>query len=247
MEIDVKEKVILITGASRGIGKELAIRFAREGAYVIINYHKNEAKARELLAEIECYNKNCIIVKADVANADEVKQMYHTVVKRYSRLDFLINNAGLCNDNRIQLMSLEQWDDIINVNLKGTFLCCKYFSKLMIHQGYGKIINIASLKGQQGCIGQTNYSASKNGLIGFTKSLAKELGAFNIAVNAICPGFVVTDLNRHNSEKIGIAKSKSVLDIIYTLDDLTNFILWICSDCCRGVSGQVFNLDSRIN
>ena len=247
MEIDVNDKVVLVTGASRGIGRELARKFAHEGASVIINYHSNKEAANLLINEIVKFNKKCSIFKADVTNKEDVKQMLSFVVKKYGRLDVLINNAGLCNDNRIQLMNMNQWNDIINVNLTGPFLCSKYFSKIMISRGGGKIINIASLKGQEGCIGQVNYSASKNGLIGFTNALAKELGTFNIAVNAVCPGFIVTDLNRHNCEKLTIAKNRSVLEVNHSLNDLISFIIWMSSDYCNGISGRVFNLDSRIN
>lgn len=247
MEIDIKDNVVLVTGASRGIGRELARKFAYEGTSVIINYRNNKEAADSLINEISQFNSKCSLFKADVTDKEDVKEMSSFIMKKYGKLDVLINNAGVCNDNRIQLMKLEQWNDIINVNLTGPFLCSKYFSKIMIRQGCGKIINIASLKGQEGCVGQANYSASKNGLIGLTKALAKELGGYNIAVNAICPGFIVTDLNRHNQEKLEIAKNRSVLDIQYSLSDMTSFIIWLSSDYCNGISGQVFNLDSRIN
>lgn len=247
MEIDIKDKVVLVTGASRGIGRELARKFAYEGTSVIINYRNNKEAADSLINEISQFNSKCSLFKADVTDKEAVKEMSSFIMKKYGKLDVLINNAGVCNDNRIQLMKMEQWNDIINVNLTGPFLCSKYFSKIMIRQGCGKIINIASLKGQEGCVGQANYSASKNGLIGLTKALAKELGVFNIAVNAICPGFIVTDLNRHNQKKLKISKNRSVLDIQYSLSDMTSFIIWLSSDYCNGISGQVFNLDSRIN
>lgn len=246
MNVDLKNKVVVITGSSKGIGRELARNFAYEGASVVINYFHSENEAIELFKEISNYNSNCLLVKADVTNYDDVLNMYHQVINKYSRVDTLINNAGKCDDDLIYFMSEEKWNRIIDVNLTGTFLCCKAFTKIMARQNCGKIFNISSLKGQEGCAGQTNYSASKAGLIGFTKSLAKEVGQFNISVNAVCPGFIVTDLNRHNQKKVSIARNKSVLDLSSTLSDFINFMMMMCSDNIQGISGRVFTLDSRI-
>lgn len=247
MKIELTDKVVVITGASKGIGSELARVLVKEGATVVINYNKSADRANELLNEIREYNADCIAVKADITDAKEVSEFYHTVYRRFGKIDILINNAGVCNDNLIQMMTIKQWNEVVNTNLFGTFLCCREFSKAMIENKKGKIINIASLKGQQGCEGQVNYSASKGGVISMTKTLAKELGIYNIAVNALCPGFIVTDLNRHNEEKKEKARRvtamKSSMD---SLRDLVNFVIYICSDYFEGVSGQVFNLDSRI-
>lgn len=247
MILDISGKVVVVTGASRGIGRELAIALAKEGACVVANYFVSQDKAESLLAEMKKYSSDCMIFKADVTNFAEVKKMYHAVVEQYGKVDVLINNAGICDDNLLQMMSCEQWNRVVNTNLYGTFICCKVFTKWMIHQKSGQVINIASLKGQIGCEGQVNYSASKGGMISMTKTLAKELGVHNIAVNAVCPGFIVTDLNRHNEQKKIIAKKKSVLqDIESALDDTVNFIVYAISDKFVGVSGQVFNLDSRV-
>lgn len=245
MNVDLKNKVIVISGSSKGIGRELARTFAYEGTSVVINYLHSETEAIELYREISNNNSNCLLVKADVTNYNDVINMYHEVYNKYGRIDVLINNAGKCDD-LIQFMSEEKWNRIVDVNLTGTFLCCKAFMKMMVKQNSGKIFNISSLKGQEGCEGQTNYSVSKAGLIGFTKALAKEAGQFNISVNAICPGFIVTDLNRHNHEKVSIAQNKSVLDISNALSDFVNFMMMMCSDKIQGISGRVFNLDSRI-
>ena len=246
MIVDLHEYVVVITGGSRGIGAEIARRCAREGASVIINYKSNDETANELLKEILCYNSNCMAVKADVTKKADVLRLYETVKTRYGHVDVLINNAGICTDNLIQMMTEEQWESVIGTNLTGPFLCSRSFSKMMIHQRYGKIINISSLKGIEGCVGQTNYSASKAGLLGFTKALAKELGKYNIAVNAVCPGFIVTDLNRHNKQKKDIAISRSLLSIDNCMNDVVNFIVFIISDKCKGVSGQIFKMDSRL-
>ncbi|WP_042199091.1 3-oxoacyl-ACP reductase family protein [Paenibacillus camerounensis] len=246
MIIDLVNKTVVITGSSRGIGREAAYRFAREGANVIINYKSSYEQAESLLQEIKKINKNCIAVKADVTKVKEVEHLYQETIKTFGRVDVLLNNAGLCSDNRINMMSEDQWKDIMDVNLNSVFLCSKIFSKDMIKNESGKIINIASMKGQIGCEGQTNYSASKAGVIGFTKALAKELGHFKISVNAVCPGFIVTDLNRHNEEKQTAANSLSVIKQDNALDDLMNFLVFLLSDHCKGVSGRIFNIDSRI-
>jgi 3-oxoacyl-[acyl-carrier protein] reductase len=246
VNVDISGKVVVITGSSRGIGKELVKVFAKENASVVINYYNSEIEAKELYEQVTKINSNCLLIKADVTKASEVSLLYHETVKKFGRVDVLINNAGICDDNLIQVMTLEQWSKVLDVNLTGTFLCSREFSKIMIRQKCGKIINIASLKGQEGCEGQVNYSASKAGIIGFTKSLAKELGKYNIAVNVLCPGFIVTDLNRHNSHKKEVAKKKSILNIDDSLSDLLRFIIYISSDCFIGISGRVFNLDSRL-
>lgn len=245
MNIDLRDKVVVVTGSSKGIGKELIKAFAEEGSQIVINYFQSEEKANFLYDQIIKRNKKCIKIKADVTSQSDVEHLCSETISTFGRIDVLINNAGICDDNLIQLMPEEQWRRVIDVNLTGTFLCCRAFSKIMVRQGFGKIINISSLKGQAGCEGQTNYSASKAGLIGFTKSLAKELGMYNISVNALCPGFIVTDLNRHNDEKRKIAIEKSLMSIDNSLLDLLNFILFLSSDRLSGVSGQVFNIDSR--
>lgn len=246
MNIDLINKVVLVTGSSRGIGKELVRAFANENSKVIINYNNSENEAQLLYDEIIKNNNECILIKADITKPDEVKNMCKQVMTKFGKIDILINNAGICDDNLLQLMPIEQWNAVLNVNLTGTYLCCRTFSKIMIKQGYGKIINIASLKGQEGSTGQVNYCTSKAGLVGFTKSLAKELGKYNILVNAVCPGFITTDLNRHDEIKKKIAINKSILPIKYALNDLINFILYMSSDKFLGVSGRTFNIDSRL-
>lgn len=246
MIVDLSNKVVVITGSSKGIGKEFAKAFANEKAKVVINYLHSEEEVALLYNEILQYNRNCIKVKADVTNQEEVSRLYHETISTFGRVDILINNAGICDDNPIQLMQEEQWKKVLDVNLTGAYLCSRAFSKAMIQRKSGKIINISSLKGQEGCEGQVNYSASKAGLIGFTKALAKELGKFDVAVNAVCPGFIVTDLNRHNEEKVKTAKNRSLLNYQYALDDLIAFTLLIASDYINGISGQAFNLDSRL-
>lgn len=247
MNINLEEKVIVVTGASRGIGRELTKAFSYENSKIVICYYKSEYAAEELYKELIVQNPNCIKIKADVTNIDDVKRLRDKTISAFGKIDILVNNAGICYDNSIQVMSEEQWKRVIDVNLTGVYLCCKVFSEIMIKQNMGKIINISSLKGQEGSARQTNYSASKAGLIGFSKALAKELSRFNISVNAICPGFIITDLNCHRSDKKRIAEERSFLSTDMNLQDLTNFILFISSDKILSVSGQVFNIDSRIS
>lgn len=246
MIVDVSNKVVVITGSSKGIGRSLAVAFAKEQAKVVINYLNSEKAAKQLYDEIILFNPNCTMIQADITKQDDVSKLYHETLNLFGKVDVLINNAGICDDNPIQLMPEEQWKKVIDVNLTGTYLCSRAFSKAMIQQKNGKIINIASLKGEEGCEGQVNYSASKAGLFGFTKALAKELGKFNISVNAVCPGFIVTDLNRHDEKKKKIAEDRSLLPIAESLNTLVDYLIYISSDNFTGVSGRIFNLDSRI-
>lgn len=246
MYVDISGMVVVITGASRGIGRALALAFAKEQAHVVVNYNHSCKEAEDLMKEINLFNNNCLCVQADITKQEDVCRLYDEVIKRYDRVDVLINNAGVCDDNYIHLMSNAQWQQVLDVNLTGAFLCSRIFSKAMIRQKKGKIINISSLKGQEGSPGQVNYSTSKAGLIGFSKALAKELGNFNIAVNTVCPGFIVTDLNKCNLEKIRMAEKKSTLKMGMMLENVVKFTMFLSWKEIDGISGRVFNLDSRI-
>lgn len=246
MEISLVDKVIVITGASKGLGKRMALEFAKNGATVAINYLKSEKSAFETLSELKQYNPKCIAVKGDVRKKEDIANMYSTIIDTFGKVDVLVNNAGINSDDYTNLMSINQWDDVITTNLSGVFLCSRYFSKNMIYRKKGKIINISSLKGQLGSEGQSNYAASKAGIIGFSKSLAKELGKEGVSVNVVCPGFIRTDLNFINTRKKEIAQKMSTMDIDYSMNDLLSFMVFLAADNLNGVSGQVFNIDSRI-
>lgn len=246
MEINLHDKVILVTGSSRGIGRAMVVRCAYEGAAVVVNYHENRQAAEEVCKLLESHHSKYLLVKADVTKESDVVRLHKETLQQFGRIDVLINNAGKCDDDYIQFMSLSRWQEIINVNLTSAYLCSRVVSRSMIAERKGKIINIASLKGQLGSEGQCNYAASKAGIIGLTKSLAKEMGSFDVAVNAVCPGYITTDLNRGNTNKMEIAERMSTLGYKGALDDFLSFVVLLCSDEISGISGQAFNLDSRI-
>lgn len=199
-----------------------------------------------MLKQIKDFNPNCIAVRADISNYKDVQNLANITLDTFGGIDVLINNAGICNDSIINFMTLEQWSSVMNTNLSSVFYCSKIFSRHMMKHKKGKIISISSLTGQTGSFGQVNYTASKAGIIGLTKTLAKELGQFNISVNAINPGLVSTDLNLKAEKYAMQAAEMSVLDINSSLSDLTNFVSYLSSDLAKGISGQVFNIDSRI-
>ncbi|MCL1972437.1 MAG: 3-oxoacyl-ACP reductase FabG [Endomicrobia bacterium] len=240
MNISVKGKTIVITGASRGIGKFLAYKFAKEQANVIVNFKNSTDAANNFIKELNSFNKNCIAIQADVSDQTDVKKLRDKVIKRFGSIDTLINNAGVSTANPIPIMKIEEWEEVIDTNLKSVFLTSRIFGIEMIKKQRGKIINISSLLGQTGKESLSNYSASKAGVIGFTKSMAKEMAKFNICVNAICPGFIATDLNKCTKEM------KSSKENIQKMEELANFIIYLSSDYCNHINGQIFNVDSRI-
>lgn len=245
MKISLANKTVIVTGASGGIGHCIVESFSEEKTNIVIHYNTNEEKAQKLFNNVK-EKCNAMLYKADLCDETQVKDFYKEVLSRYKSVDVIINNAGICDDALLPMMTNYQWTHVLNTNLTSIYLMCKVFSKIMINQKYGKIINIASHKGQYGSEGQCNYSASKAGIIGFTKSIAKELGVWNIAVNAVCPGFIETNLNNKNPLKKEIALKKSALQIDAGLSDLLVLLKVLASDSVLGISGQVFNIDSRI-
>lgn len=246
MLIDIKGKVVVITGSSKGIGSALARGLAHEGAHVVINYRNSEQEAMNLYQNLSENQNACLTVKADVSREEEVQMLYDQTIEHFGQVDVLINNAGICSDGTMEHLSICDWQRVIDVNLTGCFLCCKYFTNHMRSRRQGKVFNIASLMGQTGSAGQTNYATSKAAMMGFTKSLAKEVGEYNILANCVCPGFIQTDLNAGREDKVARAKRQSVIEGADALNDLVNFMVFASSDCFRGVSGQIFHLDARI-
>lgn len=240
----LKDKVALITGASRGIGRAIALKFAQNGANVIINYSSSQSQAEELKEEIEKIGTKAMIIKCDVSNADEVSQMFSQVEKEFGRLDILVNNAGITKDGLILRMDEEDFDKVIAINLKGAFLCARAAAKMMVKQRSGNIINISSVVGIAGNIGQANYAASKAGIIGLTKSLAKELASRNIRVNAIAPGFIKTDMTEVLSDKVKEVMLSSIpLGRFGEADEVANVALFLASNLSSYITGQVIVVD----
>lgn len=246
MNITLKDKIILITGASSGIGKLLAVRFAKEGATIIINYNNNYDGAMDTLNLVNQYSNNSIIAKANIMNESDIKDLYKLVYQRYGYIDILINNAGKLFDNTIEDISFDQWSEVINLNLNGSFLCTKYMIRLLYKSKLPKIFYISSIMSNKCRVNQSNYSASKAGLIALSNTAAKEFAKYKVSVNAICPGFIETNLNRDNSIKKFKAYEDSLLKFESSKDDLANFLILLCSESVRGVSGQVFYIDDRL-
>ncbi|MFM7612610.1 MAG: 3-oxoacyl-ACP reductase family protein, partial [Synechococcales cyanobacterium] len=190
----LQNKVAVVTGASRGIGRAIALALAAEGANVVVNYANSSDAADEVITEIQSFGGQAIGIRADVSQSDQVDTLVNSTMKQWGRIDVLVNNAGITRDTLLLRMKLEDWQAVINLNLTGVFLCSRAVSKIMLKQKSGRIINIASVAGQMGNQGQANYSAAKAGVIGFTKTVAKELASRNITVNAIAPGFISTDM-----------------------------------------------------
>ncbi len=241
----LENKVAVITGAGSGIGKETALLFAKEGAKVVVA-DVNEMAGRETVAEID-KNGEGFFVKLDVSNREQAKQMVKTTLEKYGRIDVLINNAGIVQDAFLSKMTEEQWDKVINVNLKGVFNCSQAVVEVMMNQGNGVIINTSSIVGLNGNVGQVNYAATKAGLIGMTKTLAKELGKKGIRVNAVAPGFIATPMTSNVPEKIlEMMKEKTPLRRLGEAKDVAYAYLYLASDEANFVNGAVLCVDGGL-
>jgi 3-oxoacyl-[acyl-carrier protein] reductase len=238
-------KVALITGASRGLGCQLAVRFGRGHWQVVVNFKERKQEAEKVAQTISQLGGQAIVYQADVRSRESVGQMVEAVLGQWNRIDLLINNAGITKDDLLIKMDESCWDEVLDTNLKGSFHCIQAVAKTMIRQKAGHVINIASLAGLQGAIGQAAYSASKAGLIGLTKAAARELGPFGIQVNAVLPGFLPTEmgLNLSQNKKEKIIEA-NVLRRSTTMEEVADFVFHLSS--MASASGQVFNLDSRI-
>lgn len=237
-------KCAVITGASRGIGREIALKYAKEGANIVLNYRNSEIEALQLKEELDKLGSNTLIIKANVSNFEEAERLIKEAKEVFGRVDILVNNAGITKDNLIMRMKEEDFDSVIDVNLKGAFNCLKAVTPIMIRQKSGKIINMSSVVGVIGNAGQVNYCASKAGLIGMTKSLAREIGGKNINVNAIAPGFIDTDMTKVLSEeqKKNIM-SQVPLKRLGQADDIANLALFLASEQSNYITGQVIHVD----
>ncbi|MCP3761960.1 3-oxoacyl-[acyl-carrier-protein] reductase [Domibacillus sp. A3M-37] len=242
--MNLEGKTALVTGASRGIGKAIALELARHGADVAVNYAGNEQKAKEVANEIQAMGRRSFIVQCDISDSDAVQAMVKETVAQFGRLDILVNNAGITRDNLIMRMKDQEWDDVINTNLKGVFLCTKAVTRQMMKQRSGRIINISSVVGRIGNAGQANYTAAKAGVIGLTKASARELAARGITVNAIAPGFIATDMTDKLSAE---AKEQLIGQIpLGTLGDTADIAAaaaFLASDGAKYITGQVLGVD----
>ncbi len=244
----LKDKVALVTGGSRGIGRAIVLSFAREGAKVLINYKGNEKAAIETLEEVKKIGGEGEVFKADVGIEEEVDKMFNFVLEKWGRLDILVNNAGITRDNLLIRMKNEEWDQVINTNLKGVFYCTRSALKIMLKQRYGRIINISSVIGLRGNIGQANYAAAKAGIIGFTKAVAKEVASRGITVNAVAPGFILTDMTEVLSEEM---KKKALEEIpmgrFGDPEDVASAVKFLASDEAGYITGVVLSIDGGLS
>lgn len=240
----LKDKVAIVTGASKGIGRVIAINFAKEGAKVVLNYRSDDNGAQEVLKEIENSGGVAFLHKGDVSDFSVAEDLIKFCIEKFSRIDILVNNAGITRDTLLLRMKEEDFDSVINVNLKGSFNCVKHASSFMIKQKYGKILNISSVIGLIGNVGQINYAASKAGIIGMTKSLAKELGSRGINVNAIAPGFIETDMTSVLEDKTKeTIMSHIPLKRMGSVEDVSNLAVFLASDLASYITGQVITVD----
>lgn len=238
----LRDKVAIVTGASRGIGRATALALASEGANVVVNYASSQASADKVVAEITAMGSQAIALPADVSKADQVDRLVNAVMEKWGRVDVLVNNAGITRDTLLLRMKPEEWQAVIDLNLTGVFLCTRAVSKIMLKQRSGRIINITSVAGQMGNPGQANYSAAKAGVIGFTKTVAKELASRGITVNAVAPGFIATDMTSDlNAEEI----LKFIpLNRYGQPEEVAGMIRFLAADPAAAyITGQVMNVD----
>ncbi len=242
--IDLTGRVALVTGGSRGIGRAIALKLASLGAKVAVNYRTNEAAAQEVIREIASQGGEAIALQGDVKDADQARDLVKKTLEAFGRLDILVNNAGITKDTLLARMKESDWDLVIDTNLKGAYHCTKAALRPMLKQHYGRIVNITSVSGLVGQIGQANYSASKAGLVGFTKAVAKELGSRNITVNAIAPGYVPTDQTAHlPSELVEAFLKLTPLGRPGTPEEIAHAVAFFASDEASYITGQVLSVD----
>lgn len=244
MDLGLKGKGAIVTGGSLGIGAAIAIELAREGANVAVNYRRHDTEAKQVVAEIEKLGCKGLAVKADVSSYNDAMKMVQQVQEAFGRLDILVCNAGINWDGVIWKMSEEQWDTVIGVNLKGYFNYNKAAAMVFKDQKYGKIVNVSSINGLRGKFAQSNYSASKGGEIAMSKSLARELGVFNVNVNVVAPGMVTTDMMEGLAPEFkNKALAETVVGRFATPQECAHLVAFLCSDLSRHITGEVIKID----
>ncbi len=243
----LENQVAIVTGGTRGIGKAICLLFAEQGAKVVANFSKDGDAAENLRKEAKSRGLSLGLFKADVTQVDRVKAMVEETVAQYGKIDILVNNAGLVRDNFLMLMSDEDWESLVRTNLTGLFYCCRIVIRKMIPQRKGKIINISSISGMMGTPGQVNYAATKGGMISFTKSLARELGPFNIHVNAVAPGLIESEVvSKMPKEKLELIVKSSSLGRIGKPEEVAQAVLFLASEHSNYITGQTIVVDGGI-
>jgi 3-oxoacyl-[acyl-carrier protein] reductase len=244
MQISFTDRVAIVTGGSRGIGRAISTALAAAGATVVVNYRGNAAAADETIAAITASGGKAIAIQADVANGDDVKRLFSEVNSAYGRLDILVNNAGITRDTLMMRMKDDDWDAVLDTNLKSQFLTTRAAISTMVRARYGRIINITSVVGLMGNAGQANYAAAKAGIIGFTKSVAREIGSRSITVNAVAPGFIDTELTAVLNDDMREALKKQIpLGRLGSPEDVAGVVTFLASDQAAYITGQTFNCD----
>lgn len=241
---DLSERVAVVTGASRGIGREIALELARRGAALVVNYNRSAGAAEDVVSAIKDEGGEAVAVQADVSDFEQAQQLIKSALDAYDKIDILVNNAGTTRDMLLMMMPEQDWDDVVRINLKSAYNCSKAALRPMMRKRYGRIINMTSAAGIAGNPGQTNYSASKAGLIGLTKSLAREIGARSITVNAVAPGFVPTDLTESVPENIREASIQQIpLGRWGTAEEVAYAVAFLASDEASYITGHVLSVD----
>ena len=239
-----ENKTAIVTGASRGIGREIALKLGREGAKVVVNYSGSKDKADEVVALIREAGGEAFAFQANVSDSEQVKAMIDATMDAFQSIDFLVNNAGITRDNLLMRMKEDEWDDVIDINLKGVFLCTKAVTRQMMKQRAGKIINLASIVGVIGNPGQANYVAAKAGVIGLTKTTARELATRNITVNAVAPGFITTDMTEALPEEVKSQMLGSIpLGKLGSAEDVAGTVAFLLSNDANYITGQTIHVD----
>ena len=237
-------KIAVVTGGARGIGRAIALALAEEGAEVVINYHHSEERSLAVKEEIEARGGKAAVMQCDVSDYESCERFVSAVAEMCGRIDIWVNNAGITKDQLLMRMSEEAFDEVIETNLKGTFQCMRFVSRVMVKQRYGRIINLSSVVGIAGNAGQVNYAASKAGAIGMTKSAAKELAGRGITVNAVAPGFIETEMTSILSEKVQEqAKNQIPLGHFGTPEDVASAVVFLASEQAKYITGQVLQVD----
>lgn len=240
----LRGKCAIVTGAGRGLGRAIALKLAELGANIVVNYRNSEKEAEELIEEIKAKGVEGLMIKADVSNFDQSQELIKAAVEKFGKIDILVNNAGITKDTLLLRMKEEDFDRVIDINLKGCFNVTKHVSAIMLKQKSGRIINISSVIGIVGNAGQTNYAASKAGIIGFTKACAKELGSRGITVNAVAPGFIETEMTEVLSDKVKEASINNIpLKRFGSPTDVANLVAFLAADESAYITGQIINVD----